>query len=163
MNYEFVDLSLNDRKDVLAIFNYYVETSFAAFPDEPVGDEFFERLLVLRRGYPALAIRAEGRTVGFILLRAYHWAATFRKTAEVTYFLKPEHTGQGAGAHALELVSEAARKMGIENLIATVSSRNEPSLQFHRHAGFQSCGRLRSVGTKFGQDFDVVLFQKRLI
>jgi len=162
MNYEFVNLSLDDRKDVLDIFNYYVETSFAAFPDEPAGDEFFERLLTLCQGYPAMVVRAEGRTVGFVLLRAYHPAATFRKTAEITYFLRPEHTGRGVGSRVLELLSEEARKMGIENLIATVSSRNEQSLRFHQRAGFQCRGRLRSVGRKFDQDFDVVLFQKRL-
>ena len=162
MSYEFVDLSLNDRKDVLDIFNHYVETSFAAFPEERAGDEFFERLLTLCQGYPALAVREEGRTVGFILLRAYHPAGTFRKTAEITYFLLPQHTGRDVGSRALELISEQALKMGIENLIATVSSRNEQSLRFHERAGFQCCGRLCSVGRKFGQDFDVVLFQKKL-
>ncbi len=162
MSYEFVDLSLNDRKDVLDIFNHYIATSFAAFPEERVGDEFFERLLTLCQGYPALVIRAEGGTVGFALLRAYHSAGTFRRTAEITYFLLPQHTGRGAGSRALELLSEKARKMGIENLVATVSSHNEQSLRFHERAGFQCCGRLRSVGRKFGQDFDVVLFQKRL-
>ena len=57
---------------------------------------------------------------------------------------------------------DAARAMGVDNLLASVSSLNEQSLRFHRKAGFECCGRFVQVGRKAGRDFDVVWLQKRV-
>ncbi len=163
MDYNLTDLAEGDRHAVAAIFNHFVGSSFAAYPEEPVTEEFFDRLLALRQGYPAVAVKAaSGEAVGFALLRPYHSAGTFRRTAEVTYFLLPEHTRRGIGSRVLAQFEAAAHAMGIGNLIASVSSLNEESLRFHRRAGFEQAGTLRGVGTKFGREFDVVLFQKKL-
>ncbi len=163
MNYELDGLAEGDRTAVVAIFNHFVERSFAAYPDEPVGGEFFDRVLDLSKGYPAVSVKTEaGEVVGFGFLRAFHLAATFRRTAEIVYFLLPEHTRRGLGSRMLSRFIEKARQLGIDNLLAEVSSLNEQSLRFHEAAGFERCGAFRAVGRKFGRDFDVVWFQKRL-
>jgi phosphinothricin acetyltransferase len=163
MNYEFAPLAEADRKAVVAIFNYFVEHSFAAYPEEPVTDAFFDRILAMSQGYPALSIRAEnGQVAGFGFLRAFHPAATFRRTAEIAYFLLPQHTGKGLGSRMLAQFIEKAREIGVDNLLASVSSLNEQSLRFHERSGFERCGTFRAVGRKLGRDFDIVWFQKRL-
>jgi L-amino acid N-acyltransferase YncA len=163
MNYELADLSERDREAVVAIFNHFVESSFAAYPEEPVGSEFFDRVLAMTAGYPAVSVRTEsGEVVGFSFLRAFHPADTLRRTAEIAYFLLPEHTGQGLGRRILSLFIEKARESGIDNLLASVSSLNEQSLRFHGQAGFERCGTFRSAGRKFGHDFDVVWFQMKV-
>jgi phosphinothricin acetyltransferase len=162
MEFQIIELSRKHRKQVLAVVNHFVKNSFAAFPEEPATGEYFDRLLAHCRGYPALAAEAEGRIVGFALLRPYHSAATLRRTAEITYFLLPAFTRQGAGSRMLEVLTERARVMGVWNLIATVSSLNPQSLQFHQRSGFTCCGTIRSAGRKFDQDFDLVLFQKQI-
>jgi phosphinothricin acetyltransferase len=55
-----------------------------------------------------------------------------------------------------------ARALGIDNLLASVSSLNEQSLRFRAKAGFQRCGELPAVGRKSGCDFGLVWFQKRI-
>jgi phosphinothricin acetyltransferase len=163
MDYELVNLSEDDRQAVVAIFNHFVSCSFAAYPEERVTEQFFDRLLAMCDHYPAVVVRTKaGKTAGFGLLHAFHAAPTFRRTAEITYFLLPEYTRQGIGSRILTQLAARAQAMGIDNLIASVSSLNEQSLRFHTHAGFERCGTLRAVGTKFGRDFDVILFQKRL-
>jgi len=102
-----------------------------------------------------------GEVVGFWFLRAFHTAETFRRTAEVAYFLLPEHSNQGLGLKMLSHFIEKARAIGVDNLLASVSSLNEQSLRFHDKAGFVLCGTFRAVGRKSGRDFDVVWFQKR--
>ena len=52
--------------------------------------------------------------------------------------------------------------MGVDNLLANISSLNPPSLEFHRKHGFRECGRFEKILTKFGQDLDIVWMQKRL-
>jgi len=163
MNYEFTCLTENDRAAVVAVFNYFVGRSFAAYPEDPVGDEFFDRVLSMSKGYPAVSIRTNtGEAVGFGFLRPFHPAGTFQRTAEIAYFVLPEHTGRGLGRRMLSQFVEAAKEIGIDNLLASVSSLNEQSLRFHDQAGFERCGTFRAVGRKFGREFDVVWFQKRL-
>jgi phosphinothricin acetyltransferase len=163
MSYEFIPLAESNRAGIVAVFNHFVECGFAAYPEERVGAEFFDRLLAMSRGYPAIGIKTgAGQTVGFAFLRAFHPAETFQRTAEITYFILPEHTGQGLGRRILAQFIPAAREMGVDNLVASVSSLNEQSLRFHAAAGFERCGVLTAVGRKFGRDFDVVWFQLRL-
>ncbi|MGE5489058.1 MAG: N-acetyltransferase family protein [bacterium] len=163
MSYQYAPLSERDRAAVVSIFNYFVERSFAAFPEEPAGPMFFDHVLAMASGYPALAIRTDaGETVGFGVLRAYHPAATLRRTAEIAYFILPEHTGRGIGTGLLQRLTAGAQEIGVDNIIASVSSLNEQSLRFHEKAGFERAGTLRAVGRKHGRDFDIVLFQKVL-
>ncbi len=163
MTYELAELSEDDRNEVVAIFNYFVTNSFAAYPEEAVGEEFFDRVRQLSEGYPAVVVKTDtGAVVGFGFLRAFHPTSTFRRTAEIAYFLLPEHTGRGIGQRMLSVFAARAREMGIDNLLASVSSLNEQSLRFHEKAGFERCGTFWAVGRKKGRDFDVVYFQKRI-
>ena len=163
MNYELANLAESDKNAVIEIFNYHVEHGFATYLQTPVTGEFFDRIFTMSAGYPAVCVRTDsGEVVGFGFLRAFHAADTFRRTAEIAYFLLPEHTGKGLGQRMLALFEEQARERGIDNILASVSSLNEQSLQFHARAGFERCGTFRAVGRKRGRDFDMVWFQKKL-
>jgi len=163
MGYELAPLGESDRQAVAGIFNYHIEQGFAAYPESPVTEEFFDRILAMSAGYPAVSVKTDsGEVVGFGFLRAFHAADTFRRTAEIAYFLLPEHTGKGLGRRMLALFEEQAWEHGIDNFLASISSLNEQSLRFHAQAGFERCGTFRAVGRKRGRDFDMVWFQKRL-
>jgi len=163
MAYTFEKMADQHRTAVIDIFNYYIANSFAAYPEESVGYEFFDHFLDITRGYPAVAIKDDTETiVGFAFLHAYHSGQTFRRAAEITYFILPDHTGKGIGATVLGQFRLAAKEQGIDTLLANISSRNEGSLRFHRQNGFEECGRFRRIGRKFGEDFDVVWMQLEL-
>ncbi len=157
MEYHFEPLSEAHRQPVIDLFNHYVSHSYAAFPEVPVNYDFFNRFLEMTHGYPAIiAKEALGKVVGFAFLRPYHFAETFRRTAEITYFIQPDHIRRGLGTAFLEHLVRAARSMGIDSILAAMSSRNQASLQFHLRQGFKECGRFPRVGIKFGADFDLV-------
>jgi len=163
MNYNFKPLTEADREAVVDIFNYFVENDFAAYPEQKVPYEIFDRFVTATAGYPAVGVHADdGAVVGFGFMRPYHYADTMRRTAEITYFLLPEHTGHGVGTRILEYFIEEAIKMGIEIFLASISSLNEQSLNFHRKHGFTECGRFVQIGRKKNRDFDVVWMQKFL-
>ncbi len=163
MKYDLERLSERHRTAVIDIFNFFVKNGFAAYPDTEVDYGFFDRLLEMAKGYPAVAAKdTTGRIVGFGLLRPFHFAGTFKRTAEVSYFLLPETTRQGLGTMILETLIGEAKKLGIDSILASISSRNVESINFHVKRGFFECGRFKEVGRKFGQDFDVVWMQKRL-
>ncbi len=153
----------DDGKEVMDIFNYYVEKSFAAYPDQKLPYEFFDRLLKMSRGYPTVTAKNdEGIVAGFGLLRPYNPIPAFFQTAAITCFLKPGFTGKGIGGLILERLLEKGRQQGITSVLANISSLNEGSIRFHLKNGFSECGRFKQVGQKNGRTFDVIYCQKIL-
>ena len=162
MSYQFEAMSEKHRQPVIDIFNFYIQSSQAAFPDVPVRYEFYDRFLRMTQGYPAIVVCDDAQVVGFAMLHPYHWATTFKRTVEITYFLKPDHTRKGLGARILNEFTHQAQSMGADTLLACISSLNLASIRFHQKQGFKECGRLARIGRKFEQDFDVVWMQKQM-
>ena len=159
----FCPLSERDRKPVIDLFNYYIENSFAAYPEQPVPYEFFSLFLDACRNYPSVTVRLGDDTVGgFGMLRPHNPMPVFRHTAEITYFLGPDLTGKGIGARMLAYLEAEGADKGITTLLASISSLNEGSIRFHTHHGFTECGRFNRVGIKKGITFDTVWMQKVL-
>jgi L-amino acid N-acyltransferase YncA len=151
----------NDREYLTDIFNFYIEKSHAAFFDRKVSPDFFERLQDIVYGNSLYVIEnGDSQVIGFCLLKQYHPSPVFRGVAEVGYFLKPEFTGKGCGTLMLKRLISDARKMKIKTLLASISSRNQESIAFHKKHGFIECGRFRDIGRKRGKPFDVVWMQK---
>jgi L-amino acid N-acyltransferase YncA len=161
MDYHLEILSQSNWQAVIDIFNYYIIHSFAAYPEQPVGYDFFDVFLNMAAGYPAVTAQDNlGRVIGFAFLRSYHPAPAFRHTAEITYFIHPDHTRRGLGTKILNHLIQEAKKINITIILANISSLNEISLNFHRQHGFSESGRFHGVGEKFGQKFDVIWMQK---
>jgi len=153
----------DDRDAVVGVFNYFVENSFAAYPDKKVGPEIFDLLKNISRAGAFYVAESPGKeVVGFALLRHHQVAEAFKKAGEITYFIIPEHERRGLGARLMDIIAADARAAGVETLLANISSLNEVSLNFHFKQGFKECGRFQRIGQKFGRDFDVIWMQKFL-
>ncbi len=156
-------ITLADREDVIDIFNYYTENSFAAYTEKPLSYERFEGFMQASWGYPALMAReSSGEALGFGMLRPYSSIPVFSATAELTCFLRHGYTGLGIGKIIFAHLEARAREMGISSILVSISSQNEGSLRFHLQNGFRECGRLVGVGQKLGERFDVIYCQKFL-
>ncbi len=156
-------ISSEARKPVVDIFNYYIEHSFAAFPETKVPYEAFDMLLKMCEGYPAVvAKRDSGMIVGFGMLRSYNPFPVFSGTAEISCFVGPEYLHRGIGSSIFEQLVHGARKRKLSTILAAISSLNEPSIEFHRNKGFAERGRFVHVGRKKGRIFDVIWMQKML-
>lgn len=161
MDYSMSPISNEDRESIIDIFNYYVDNSFAAYPETKLPYEAFDMFLQISQGYPTATVKDNnGNLIGFGLLRVHNPMLTFWKTAEITYFISPEHTGKGIGTKLLNHLEEQGKKKGITNILANISSLNPRSIEFHKKNGFIECGRFKSVGMKNGQVFDTVWMQK---
>jgi L-amino acid N-acyltransferase YncA len=162
VDYQLQPMTDADGPAVTEILNQHIASGFAAYPSHPLGPEFWAYLRRMAAGYPAYVVRLEGAVVGYGMLRPHLPPDTLARTAEVSYFLRPEHTGRGLGSRLLERLIQGGRAMGVDNLLANVSSRNPGSLRFHQRHGFSEVGRFVRVGRKWGQDFDVVWLQRFL-
>jgi len=163
MEHTIGPMDAGDGDRVMEIFNHYVEHSFAAFPENPLPPRAFEMFLQMSAGLPALAARdGSGNMIGFGMLRRHSPIPAFAHTADVSYFIAPEHTGKGLGRELLEGLEAEGREKGIAVILAEISSLNEGSIRFHARNGFVECGRFPGVGRKHGRIFDVVWMQKSL-
>lgn len=163
MEYSISPISNEDRESIIDIFNYYVENSFAAYPENRFPYQAFDMLLQMSNGFPTGSIRDQnGKIAGFGMLHAHNPMQTFSQTAEVTYFIHPDHTGKGLGKMLLGSLEKGAVEKGITNILANISSLNPKSIEFHQKNGFIECGRFRRVGKKKRQEFDTVWMQKML-
>ena len=100
MKIEFQPLTEKHKFAVIDIFNYFIKNSYAAYPEEPVHYEFFTLFQQIAQRFPAIAIvdmEQGDDVVGFAFMRPFHQSKTFRRTAELSYFLLPEYTRKGIG------------------------------------------------------------------
>ncbi|MBN3035894.1 MAG: N-acetyltransferase [Bacteroidales bacterium] len=160
--YTFRKYRDKDRPRVTAVLNHYIREGFAAYPERELKEEHLSELLDRLGAYPAYVVELGDSVIGFGILHRYHPAETFSHTAEITYFILPEHTGKGLGSQLLDILLTEGAKIGIRNILASISSKNIPSINFHLKYGFTECGRFRDAGLKFGQYFDVVWMQRRI-
>jgi len=152
-----------DREPVIDIFNYYVKNSFAAYPETEVPYEAFDMFLHMSKGFPSGTVRNnDGDVIGYGFLRAHNPIPAFSQTAEVTYFINHEYTGQGIGNRLLNYFEKEARKKGITTILASISSLNPGSVNFHTKHGFTECGCFKGVAKKKGQVFDEIWMQKMI-
>lgn len=151
-------------KEVMDIFNYYVENSYAAYPESKLPYEFFNKFLEMTKSYPAFVMKNKDtdKIIGFCFLHPYHPFPVFQQTAEITYFIEKNEVGKGIGKKALEKLEEEAKLIGITQLLVDISSENKQSINFHKKNGFKECGRFHKVGKKKGKNFDVVWMEKPL-
>jgi L-amino acid N-acyltransferase YncA len=162
MQVSFEHLSSEHRKDTIDILNYYIENSFAAYPDQTIPYEFYDKLLEMVKEYPAFSIKVKEKTIGFCFLRAYNPFPTFRECAEISYFIDKDFTGKGIGKIVLHKLEAEARKKGIKTILASIASENYQSLVFHKKNGFKECGRFEKIIRKRGKQFDIIWMQKML-
>jgi len=163
MDYRLESISIEDREPIIDIFNYYIEHTFAAYPESKVPYEFFDVLLRMSAGYPAVVAKDKnGKVIGFGMLRKHSPMPAFLDVAEITYFIMPDRTGKGIGGAMLEHLVREAKKKHITSILASISSLNQGSIAFHQKHGFKECGCFRRIGRKNGQAFDTVWMQMML-
>lgn len=161
--YTVEPMAVQHGAGVISILNHYAEHSFASYALGPRPESFFERFLEIADGYPAyVALDEMGEVVGFSFIHRFHTSLSFARTAELTHFFHPDHTGKGLGKMLLERLVAEAPQAGVDNIVASISARNPGSIAFHARNGFVECGRFREVGRKFDSDFDVVYMQRLL-
>ena len=144
MDFTIAPVSKEDGNAIIDIFNHYVENSFAAYPEDRVPYEFFDFFLNMSEGYPFLVARdGEGNVLGFALLRPHSPMPVFSRTAEITCFIAPEHTGKGMGKAMHEsLLLRPGRRASLPSWPASPPSTRQ-AWPFTRSEAFRSADASR--------------------
>ena len=161
MDIAFEPLEEKHRQGVIDILNYYITTTTAAFREDIVDYNHFDKIIDKNDVYLGYAITIDGKElIGFCTLEAFKNIRPFKKTAEVMYFIKKESIGKGIGKRALQQLEADARNKGISKIIVDITDDNRNSITFHERNGFSEYGRLKKCWNKFGKDLGIVYMEK---
>jgi phosphinothricin acetyltransferase len=159
----FQSITEHDLTEVKAIYDWFIAYSTATFHTEPIShDQLKTFLYVGDPVYRSYLIQHNGIVAGYCFLSKYKDRPAYRRTAEVTIYIRPEFQGKGLGSAALKRLMEDASDNGLKTLLAIISGDNEASISFFVKAGFVKCAHFRNVGEKFNRVLDVVGYQLEL-
>ncbi len=164
-NYHIQPLTESHVSDTLNIYNHYILNTTSTFDEHALSrDEFRGNIFFTdpRHGSFVITHKADETVAGFTILGPYKHRNAYRKTAEVTVYIHPDHTGQGLGELALDKIHNFAERQGIHVLLAIICTESEDSIRLFEKMGYTETGLLREVGNKFDRWLDVVFYEKIL-
>lgn len=163
MKYIFKKMTPEGLKHSLAVFNSYILNSTAVWLTEKISLKQFREIISYGgKKYRSFTITAGGEFCGFCCFRQYNKRQGYDRTAELSIYLKPEFTGQGAGSAAIKLLEKQAKQTGVKVLIGSISGDNKTSVKLMKKFGYTKCGHFKKVGEKSGKILDVIYYQKIL-
>ena len=159
------DATVHDVARILDITNEAIEHSAANWSLEPTTleerlDWFHEHR---HHGGPVLvAVRADGRVVGFAAYGEFRPKAGYRFTVEHSIYVDAAERGRRIGSALLGALIDRASAAGVHVMIGGVDGGNAASIRLHERFGFAVTGHLREVGRKFDRWLDLVFVQRIL-
>ncbi len=154
-----------DVAGILAVYNHAVLHDTATADVEPQSVAEREEWLATRhkQGLPVLIAAAEptdsfgeaNAILGWAALNPYHAKPGYRFTVEDSVYVSEQARGHGVGRALLAELVKHAEQLSVHAIVASIDSSNLVSIHLHSTFGFQECGRLPQLYTKFGRWLDV--------
>ncbi|MBV9569988.1 MAG: N-acetyltransferase [Alphaproteobacteria bacterium] len=154
-----------DLPALLDIYNHYVLNTPITFDIEPrtlvQRREWFELFGTTGR-YQCFVAEKDGIAVGWACSTRFKDREAYTTSVETSVYCAPDHVGHGLGRQLYATLFEALAEEDIHRAYGGITLPNEASVGLHIAMGFKHIGTQSEVGRKFGQFWDVALFQRRL-
>jgi L-amino acid N-acyltransferase len=150
----------SDLSAINDLYNHYVRHSTSTYQEEP--DSMESRFRWFRErapGHPVTVALLNDRVAGWAALSPYHSRCAYRRTVENSVYVDPEHQRNGIGSALLQDLLSRARALGHHAVIAAIDAEQTGSIALHARFGFETVGRFKQVGFKFGRWLDVVYME----
>lgn len=154
-----------DIPAITAIYNDAVANTVAVWNDDIVDEENRRSWL---QGYQVpgtcalVAEDAAGALLGYATFGEFRHYDGFRHTVENSIYVDGTRRAGGVGTALMQALIEHARDNGKHVMVAAIEGGNTASIRLHAKVGFEECGTVRQVGTKFGRWLDMTLMQLML-
>ena len=154
-----------DIPAITAIYNDAVANTVAVWNDDIVDEENRRSWL---QGYQVpgtcalVAEDAAGALLGYATYGEFRHYDGFRHTVENSIYVDGTRRAGGVGTALMQALIEHARDNGKHVMVAAIEGGNTASIRLHAKVGFEECGTVRQVGTKFGRWLDMTLMQLML-
>jgi L-amino acid N-acyltransferase YncA len=140
----------SDLPAILEIENREIAENFAHFGQSPTtleqGTTAFNNAL---GKYPWFVAELQGQIVGFARCSPWKARESYRQTAEVGVYVRPEHQGKRIGHKLYQELFPAMKEQGLRTILAGIAQPNPASNRLHESFGMKYIGTLPNVGFKF--------------
>ena len=156
--------TVDDVPALTALYNHYIETTPATFDLKPWTverrrDEWFSRYA--ETGPYRLLVAQQGeRIVGMSYSGPWNPKAAYDTSVETSVYCLDGETGRGLGRALVAALLEALEEAHVHRAFALITLPNEPSERLIERMGFSLVGILPEAGRKFGQFWDVAIWQR---
>ena len=149
-----------DSRQIVAIYNRYINESTATFEIEPITEEDMSaRITEISSHHPFLVYEICGQVEGYCYAHPWKEREAYRHTLETTIYIAPEQRGKGIGRMLMRELIARCTGAGVKALIACITAENTPSVAMHRKIGFKKVSHFEKVGRKFDRWLDVVDYE----
>jgi phosphinothricin acetyltransferase len=155
------NVMIEDASQIANVYNHYVVSSHATFEFEPISaPEMSKRIRdVVDGGYPFHVADENETIIGYAYVHAFRPRPAYRKTVEISVYVKDGHAGRGVATRLYESLICNVLDSGYHSIIAGIALPNDASVRLHERFEFEKIGHFREVGRKFDRWFDVCFWQ----
>ncbi len=168
---EIRNVKLDDAKELVDIYNYYIENTAITFEIDKLGvSEFKERIKEISANFPYIVVLENGAIKGYAYSHEFNKREAYRFSNEVTIYLDKDSFKKGYGKLLYNELEKRLKEKGIRNLYACIASPvaidkylNNNSEEFHAHLGYKRNGLFTKCGYKFDTWYNMIWMEKLLV
>jgi len=147
------------------ILNHYVLASHVTFDLEPQTAEarrpWFDGFAE-QGPHRLLVMEGPVGLLGYAASRPFRPKPAYASSVETTVYLRSGAQGAGLGRRLYAALFAALDDEPLHRAFAFLALPNPASVALHERLGFRAAGLLREAGFKFGQYWDVAVYEREL-
>ena len=154
------DVNIQDAKQIVDIYNYYVLNSIVTLDLVPFStQDFEEKIKIISSQFPFIVYEENNVLLGYAYANTFRTKPAYNKTVELTIYLKHDELGKQIGKKMYLELLDQLKKLNYHVVIGGLTLPNDASIQLHEKLGFKQVAHFKEVGYKFNKWHDVGFWQ----
>ena len=154
---------IDDTKEILDIYNYYVINTVVTFDLKPMSLQIFkEKTNKIRADYPFIVYEENNEILGYAYGSRFRPKPAYNYTVESTVYVKYGEHGKQIGTKLYEALLSQLKAKGFHMVLGGITLPNDPSVRLHEKFGFKKVAHFKEIGFKFETWLDVGFWQLNL-
>jgi len=156
-------VQIEDTKQLLAIYNYYVKNSIVTFDITPLSlQEFKEKMTRISKRYPFIVFEEKNEILGYAYGSKWRSKSAYEHTVESTVYVKHDALGKQIGTKLYAELLTVLKQQNYHVVLGGLTLPNKASVRLHEKFGFKEVAHFKEVGLKFDTWHDVGFWQLKL-
>lgn len=153
-------VTINDSKQLIDIYNYYIENSSATFEEESIDViEMKKRIEEIIPTLPWLVYQKKGDIIGYAHASPWKSRCAYRYSFEISIYVKFNSQCKGIGTKLYTELIKRLKILGAHSIIGGITLPNDSSIKLHEKFGFKKVAEFEKIGFKFGKWLNVGYWQ----
>ncbi|WNH11668.1 GNAT family N-acetyltransferase [Thalassobellus suaedae] len=156
-------VNINDARQLVEIYNYYVLKTIITFDNVPFSIEAFKnKIEIISSNYPFIVFENDNKILGYAYVNKWREKPAYKHTVEATVYLDHKAVGKQIGTKLYAELLKEIKKRNYHVVIGGLTLPNDASVRLHEKFGFKQVAHFKAVGLKFDKWLDVGFWQLTL-